>query len=387
MANKKLVEWFREAQSRGFSSRQCYEHLVKQGHDPKDVEKAMKAASEEPEKGDSRRSTILITTGIIILLLIGGAMAFMTQSDDKQSEDETTGEEKGPEKDPAEQDNLTEKDKASPGCEALPEKIQNCEPYSCKAEHPLTAGKIGREIIGQEGEDCHFIQIIPGQGEMDCNLSPGMKDAFAEYFRDTLDPSVNQDMRNYTIDGKEVNNLIQEAMREDECSFKQDRSRPEGDGELKIEWQDFSRTRGDFEDEIWRKNITIINGQTERVVLDMKGRGKDIAWGWGSKKALGPGETRTVNFDISLYLDDEPAFDKKNITINAYECNNLSNDIKEKLCVSEYGIDRPTPWEIISRRKEEGDPIEPTTKETRYFDYYDTEAPPERISKEEFLND
>src|SRR3989344_1097297 len=108
-------------------------------------------------------------------------------------------------------------------CGSYPDKLDACESFSCKFTHILTGELMERKIIGIEGGKCHYTEQMPNNGLMDCKYSESFRKAIAQSYRDfiasggnaetevTMDES-GKTQTKYTIDGKEVESPLQEAM-------------------------------------------------------------------------------------------------------------------------------------------------------------------------------
>jgi len=114
------------------------------------------------------------------------------------------------------------------GCDAFPDKLDACEPFSCKFEHPFTGEMMEKKIIGLVNGKCQYTEEMPNNGRMDCEYSESMRKAAAQYYKDvaaaeSAGTSVKADLGSgevetkYTIDGKEVENPLQEAMETGVC--------------------------------------------------------------------------------------------------------------------------------------------------------------------------
>ena len=119
-------------------------------------------------------------------------------------------------------------DKTADGCDAFPDKLDLCESFSCKFEHPFTDEIMERKIVGLVNNKCQYTEEMPNNGRMDCEYSESLRKAVAQYYRDiaaaeSFGASVEANLGSgdvkttYTIDGKEVENPLQEAMDSGQC--------------------------------------------------------------------------------------------------------------------------------------------------------------------------
>ena len=116
------------------------------------------------------------------------------------------------------------------GCDAFPNKLDTCEAFSCEFEHPFTGEMMEKKIIGLVNGKCQYTEEMPNTGRMDCKYSESLRKAVEQYHRDlataeSAGTSVKADFGSgevktkYTIDGKEVENPLQEAMNSGACTI------------------------------------------------------------------------------------------------------------------------------------------------------------------------
>ena len=116
------------------------------------------------------------------------------------------------------------------GCDAFPDKLETCEPFSCKFEHPFTGEMMEKKIVGLVNGKCQYTEEMPNNGRMDCEYSESLRKAVAQYHRDiaaaeSAGTSVKADLGSgetettYTIDGQEVENPLQEAVDSGACTI------------------------------------------------------------------------------------------------------------------------------------------------------------------------
>ena len=113
-------------------------------------------------------------------------------------------------------------------CDAFPDKLDLCESFSCKFEHMFTGEVMEKKIIGLVDGKCQYTEEMPNGGEMNCKYSEDTRKAVAQYYRDialaeSAGTNIEADLSDgdvkttYTIDGKEVENPLQEAMDNGQC--------------------------------------------------------------------------------------------------------------------------------------------------------------------------
>jgi len=65
-------------------------------------------------------------------------------------------------------------------CQNLPEKIEHCEPYTCKTPHHKFNVSFIHSISGVKDGKCQYEQTMPNNGLMTCNFSPWQRKQYAQ---------------------------------------------------------------------------------------------------------------------------------------------------------------------------------------------------------------
>ena len=113
-------------------------------------------------------------------------------------------------------------------CDDFPDHLELCTPYKCQFSHPFTGETMVKAVVGEEAGECIYAEEMPNGGQMDCRYNPESRTAIAQYYRDIatakttgIDVQVTEDRirATYTIDGKEVENPLQEAMTNGQCEI------------------------------------------------------------------------------------------------------------------------------------------------------------------------
>ena len=247
MVNQQLIDWIKSEEAQGYTPQQLYNSLIQQGYNPNEVNEAIKIASQpnqqtsqssEPVKKSFNLLPFMII-GVVVIGLIGGGIFFFTsQNDNTNSNIEANSNnlltDKEAEQEPEQlveevQENEPSENDLS-GCDVFPDKLDACEPFSCEFEHPFTGEMMEKEVIGLVNGKCQYTEEMPNNGRMDCEYTESMRKAAAQYYRDVAEAesvgtSVNADLGSgdvettYTIDGKEVENPLQEAMTNGQCTI------------------------------------------------------------------------------------------------------------------------------------------------------------------------
>jgi uncharacterized protein YxeA len=125
--------------------------------------------------------------------------------------------------------NTNQQQTSSVECTEFPDMLENCTKYTCQFTHPLTGGKMTKEILGVVNNTCSYTEEIPNNGRMNCNYTESMRKAVAQYDRDLANATSSgtevssnlggETKITYTIDGKRVENPSQEALDEGQCKI------------------------------------------------------------------------------------------------------------------------------------------------------------------------
>jgi len=112
-------------------------------------------------------------------------------------------------------------------------KLEQGEPYVGTFKHPFTGEMLERKVVGMEGDKCIYIEEMPNGGRMECKFSPSQRKAAAQFYKDELvrkpriattefefDSAAGKQKTTYTVDGKEVENPLQEALENGVCVIK-----------------------------------------------------------------------------------------------------------------------------------------------------------------------
>jgi len=112
--------------------------------------------------------------------------------------------------------------------DTFPDKLNSCTKYKTNFIHPFTGETLEKEILGLINGKCDYIEQIPNGGKMECKYTESERKAVAQYYRDvavaeSVGTSLNADLGSgkqkttYTINGKVVENPLQEALDNGVC--------------------------------------------------------------------------------------------------------------------------------------------------------------------------
>ncbi|MAE13109.1 hypothetical protein CMO92_00960 [Candidatus Woesearchaeota archaeon] len=231
MADQELIDWIKNSKSQGYNNQQLYNALVQRGYNPNEANQALGIASEkntqinqksEPLKKPFNFLYIIIIGVVIIGLASAGIFLFYFQEQDVESEEHESEQILKETQDNA----LLESELQS--CIKFPDKLESCEPFSCEFDHPFTSDLMERQIVGLEDDKCKYSEEMPNNGRMDCEFTESLRKAMAKYHKDiAASESSRTDIKadlgsgdvetTYMIDGKQVQNPLQEALITKQC--------------------------------------------------------------------------------------------------------------------------------------------------------------------------
>lgn len=186
------------------------------------------SGGEKPKTG--KKVTLVVAVVLLILILVVGGVFVIkkySKSNNKSIEEQQTLLST-----PTINQQQTESDTTSPenGCDDFPSMLEACTKYTCEFAHPLTGEQMTREITGINNSKCIYSEEMPNGGKMNCEYTDEMRTAVANYHRDLVDaesfgtefsaelgPEETEVSSTYTIDGKVVNNPLQEALDTGQC--------------------------------------------------------------------------------------------------------------------------------------------------------------------------
>jgi hypothetical protein len=212
---------------------------VQQGYNPNEINEIISLASgnptlnHSPKEGKPTNYLPIILIIILIVAAIGGGIFFlMTKNKDTSSLNESV---KG-NNDGSKSTNVNTQIKATQSselklelnCDSFPDKLLTCTKYKCQFLHPFTGENMTKEILGIINRECNYVEQMPNNGKMECNYTESVRKAVAQYYKDaakaeSVGTSVQADLGSgdtqttYTIDGKQVENPLQEAMTNGQC--------------------------------------------------------------------------------------------------------------------------------------------------------------------------
>lgn len=224
MANEQLANYIKSQLSKSVPLAQIRNTLLAQGWSESHIREAFHIATQPTIHTNPSRSTkkpinfLPIMIAIVVILVITGIIFFATQ--DKSSPDILMGSEK------QESESLSQEVLLDANCDAFPDKLDACTRYKCEFEHPFNGELMEKEILGIVDGKCNYVEEMPNNGKMECKYTESLRRAVAQYYQDITDAEtytteVHMDpesvVTRYTIDGKEVENPLQEALNNGQC--------------------------------------------------------------------------------------------------------------------------------------------------------------------------
>jgi len=108
------------------------------------------------------------------------------------------------------------------------DQLSLCVKYKSQFIHLLTGETLEKEILGIIAGKCNYIEQMPNGGKMECKYTENERKAVSQYYKDVeaaesfgtgtnVDLGSGKQKTTYTIDGKEVENPLQEAMNNGVC--------------------------------------------------------------------------------------------------------------------------------------------------------------------------
>ena len=179
MVNQQLVDWIKSEEAQGYTPQQLSNSLIQQGYNPNEVNEAINIASQPNQQVNPSSEPIkksfnllpIIIIGIVVVGLIGGGIFFFTSQDNNNGDSDTEINsndlltDKETEKESERlveevQENEPSETELS-GCDAFPDKLDACEPFSCEFEHPFTGEMMEKELIGLVNGKCQYTEEMP----------------------------------------------------------------------------------------------------------------------------------------------------------------------------------------------------------------------------------
>jgi hypothetical protein len=228
MINQQILDYIKQQIQQGVSREQIKSSLIANGWQAQDIEEGFNnidalntptAYSVAPVAASSGLWKII--AGVVIGVAVLGGSAYLAN----QTPTETPSESLIPQQ-PSEQP-TPQTQPQNPEI-VFADKLSSCAKYKATLKHPLTGDMLEKEILGVVGDKCNYIEQMPNGGKMECKYSESESMVVAQYYKDvanaesvgtsfSADLGREEQKATYTINGKVVDNPLQEVMTSGAC--------------------------------------------------------------------------------------------------------------------------------------------------------------------------
>ncbi len=245
MVNQQILDYISQQIKQGVSQEQIKNSLIANGWQQQDVEEGFSNMVAQSAPGSLSAAPVAIPGGtrkiivgiVIGMMVLGGGVYLASQTIFKPKEmlkisnkvsnqlsAETPTDTTTP---PSSQQSAAQPRLQQPEM-VFPDKLSSCTPYKITFKHPLTGEMLEKEILGIVNGKCDYVEQMPNNGKMECKYTESERKAAAQYYKDvasaeTFGASVSANLvdgeqkTTYTIDGKVVDNPLQEFMNSGVC--------------------------------------------------------------------------------------------------------------------------------------------------------------------------
>src|SRR3989344_764110 len=242
MVNQQMLDYIKQQMQQGVSREQIKSSLMTNGWQAQNIEEGFNnintpnmsgAYSAVPVATSSSGWKIIV--GIVIgVAVLGGGAYLASQTIFKSEEtpkisnevlDQPPTETATPQQ-PSEQS--TPQTQPQNSEIVFADKLSSCTKYKITFKHPLTGNMLEKEILGVIGGKCNYVEQMPNGGKMERKYSESERVVVAQYYKDvasaesvgtsfSADLGSGEQKATYTINGKVVDNPLQEAMTSGAC--------------------------------------------------------------------------------------------------------------------------------------------------------------------------
>lgn len=240
MTNQQLLDYIKQQLQQGVNREQIKSSLMTNGWQEQDIEEGFNSVNTPVLPGQSPTTPInpsikkwKVFAGILIgAIVVGGGVYFASQTLFKPDETPKISNEVSgqlPTNKPTETVAPSEQPSQSQNPEIVfADKLSSCTKYKTTFKHPFTGETLEKEILGIVNGKCNYVEQMPNSGKMECNYLENERIAVAQYYKDvatakSVGTSVDADLGSgkqkttYTINGKVVDNPLQEATNSGIC--------------------------------------------------------------------------------------------------------------------------------------------------------------------------
>lgn len=246
MTNQQILDYIKQQIQQGVSREQIKNSLLTNGWQAQDIEEGFNnidvpniptAYSAAPVAASGGAWKIIV--GIVIGVAVLGGGAYLASQTVFKSEEAPKISNELVNQPPAETPPETvtpQQPSKQPTTQTQPQnseivfadKLSSCVKYKMTFKHPLTGDMLEKEILGVIGGKCNYVEQMPNGGKMECKYSESERIAVARYYKDvanaesvgtsfSADLGSGEQKATHTINGKVVDNPLQEAMTSGAC--------------------------------------------------------------------------------------------------------------------------------------------------------------------------
>ena len=246
MINQQLLDYIKQQLQQSINKEQIKNSLISNGWQAQDIEEGFNAvnislSSEQYSNFPTKTPTKtwkIIAASLIGIVVIGGGVYLITQKFFKTEQTPRLSNEltnRSPvDNQPVENTPAPElpvkqlqETKGIVSSDTFPDKLNSCTKYKTKFVHPLTGETLEKEILGIINGKCNYVEQMPNGGKMECKFTESIRIAAVKYYKDvaaaeSAETSVmnlgsGEQKTTSTIDGKVVENPLQEALNSGIC--------------------------------------------------------------------------------------------------------------------------------------------------------------------------
>lgn len=252
MINQQLLDYIKQQLQQKIPRETVTNSLLAQGWQKSDIEEAFNSinhsASNQRVSNFSSKVPIqmwkIITASLLGVVIIYGGIYFISQRFFKSEETLKTSNEIS-DQSPTNQlpasksietvippEQSTEQNRELNLQINFANKLSSCTKYKITFKHPLTGDLLEKEILGIIDGKCNYVEQMPNGGKLECKYSENERVIVAQYYKDvytaestatetsisvSIDFASGKTNTEYTINGKVMDNPIQEAMNNGVC--------------------------------------------------------------------------------------------------------------------------------------------------------------------------
>lgn len=237
-----MLDYIKQQMQQGVSQEQIKNSLIATGWQQQDIDEGLNSLATQgtpspsvaaPVAPTPTNSTWKIVLGVVIGVAILGGGAYLASQTvfkpKKTTETSTNTTTAQTTQQPAAVATETPTQSQNPEM-VFADKLSSCTPNKTSFTHPLTGETLEKEVLGIADGKCGYVEQMPNNGKMECKYTESERSVAAQYYKDvasaeTAESSVSgtlgssETKATYTIDGKTVDNPLQEFMNSGVCTI------------------------------------------------------------------------------------------------------------------------------------------------------------------------